>query len=210
MPRVPPLGAVDVDAVVFDLGGVLVDFGGVEPMRELSGIDSDDELWRRWLTCEHVRRFERGLCDPDEFAADLIKDWQLPISPDEFLDAFRGWPIGPLAGAMELVHDVRAATTTACLSNTNQAQWDASIERWSMHTLFDRAYLSFDLGMVKPDREIFEHALTDLDLSPQRVLYLDDNAINVEAARDVGLRAVRVIGVEQARAAVVAAGVLAA
>ena|SRR5581483_6458113 len=210
MPRVPPPGAAEVDAVVFDLGGVLVDFGGVAPMRELSGIDSDDELWRRWLSCEHVRRFERGLCEPDEFAADLIDDWQLPISPDEFIAAFRGWPLGPFAGATDLVREVGVATTTACLSNTNRAQWDASIERWSMHTLFDRAYLSFDLGMVKPDREIFEHALADLDLLPERVLYLDDNAINVEAARDVGLRAVRVVGVEQARAAVVAAGVLAA
>ena len=48
------------DVVLFDLGGVLVDFGGVQAMKELSGITDDDELWHRWLTCRWVREFERG------------------------------------------------------------------------------------------------------------------------------------------------------
>ena len=48
-----------IDVVLFDLGGVLVDFGGVEAMKELSGITDDDELWHRWLTCRWVREFER-------------------------------------------------------------------------------------------------------------------------------------------------------
>ena len=59
---------VPVSAVVFDLGGVLAEFSGVVTLRELAAIDSDDELWRRWLSCEWVRRFERGQCSPEEFA----------------------------------------------------------------------------------------------------------------------------------------------
>lgn len=49
-----------MEAVVFDLGGVLAEFGGMESMRRLSGIVDDEELWRRWLTCRWVRRFEGG------------------------------------------------------------------------------------------------------------------------------------------------------
>ena len=43
------MDARSVDVVLFDLGGVLIDFGGVGPMKELSGITGDEELWRRWL-----------------------------------------------------------------------------------------------------------------------------------------------------------------
>jgi len=53
------------DAVIFDLGGVLVEYRGVEPLKVLSGIQDDQELWRRWLSCEWVRRFERGQCLPE-------------------------------------------------------------------------------------------------------------------------------------------------
>ena len=40
-----------IEFVLFDLGGVLVDPGGVGPMRELSRIGTDEELWARWLSC---------------------------------------------------------------------------------------------------------------------------------------------------------------
>jgi len=59
------------DIVLFDLGGVLVRLGGVDAMRVLSGIDGEDEIWRRWLTSRWVRDFERGRCSPDAFAEGL-------------------------------------------------------------------------------------------------------------------------------------------
>ena len=80
-----------IDVVLFDLGGVLVDFGGVEAMKRLSAIDDDDELWRRWLGCPWVRAFERGDCSPDEFARGVVDDWSLPLSAREFLDEFQSW-----------------------------------------------------------------------------------------------------------------------
>src|SRR6478736_3991610 len=100
----PSTGAIDV--VLFDLGGVLIDFAGVEPMKELAGITEDDELWRRWLTCRWVRSFERGECTADEFAIGMVDDWALPLTPQEFLDEFRSWPGGPLPDAAELVAEV--------------------------------------------------------------------------------------------------------
>jgi hypothetical protein len=74
-----------IDVVLFDLGGVLVDFGGVAPMKELARIEDDDELWRRWLTCPWVRTFERGGCSPEDFAAGVVREWDLPVAPEDFL-----------------------------------------------------------------------------------------------------------------------------
>jgi HAD superfamily hydrolase (TIGR01509 family) len=192
-----------IDAVVFDLGGVLADFGGVGPMRTLARIDTDAELWSRWLTCEWVRRFERGHCSADEFAVGLLEDWRIDVEPAAFLADFSDWLVGPYDGAAELVRDASAVAVVACLSNTNAVHWQAGAAQWPLLHLFDQTFLSFQLGMVKPDDEIFERVVTDLGTTPNRVLFLDDNELNVSAARRVGLQALEVRGVEEARAALV-------
>ena len=200
--------APDVDVVVFDLGGVLAEFGGVERMRVLSGIADDDELWRRWLTCEWVRRFERGHCSADDFAAGVVADWQLQVTPEAFIAEFGEWLVGPLPGAEALVSETKAALPVAVLSNTNPVHWDAGAGAWPLLELFDHAFLSFELGMVKPDPEIFSHVVDELGVPADRVLFLDDNRLNVEQARNVGLRAERVVGVSAAREVLAAAGVV--
>ena len=202
------MGRPDVDVVVFDLGGVLAEFGGVARMRALSGIDDDEELWRRWLTCEWVRRFERGTCSAEAFASGVVADWELAVTAEDFLAEFGEWLVGPLPGAEELVAQTRASVPVAVLSNTNEVHWRAGARDWPLLELFDRAFLSFEIGMVKPDPEIFGHVVSALDTRPDRVLFLDDNRLNVDQAREVGMQAVRVVGVSQARDALVAAGVV--
>ena len=197
-----------VDAVIFDLGGVLADFGGVGPMRRLSGLATDEEIWERWLTCPWVRTFERGGCSAGEFAAGVVADWCLPIAPEEFLDDFRTWLSAPLPGAEELVRAVRARATVACLSNTNEVHWEDRGRRWELMDLFDHRFLSFELGRVKPDAEAYEYAIDAIAAPPQRVLFLDDNQLNVDGAAAVGLQVARVRGVDEARHALVLAGVL--
>jgi putative hydrolase of the HAD superfamily len=194
-----------VDVVLFDLGGVLVDFAGVDTMKALAGIDSDDELWRRWLSCPWVRRFERGQCAADEFAAGMVVEWDLTIAPDEFLAGFRVWPGRVFPGAEQLVADTRAVVPVGCLSNTNALHWDHYGPRWQD---FDFQFLSFELGAVKPDREIFDHVAVALGAPRDRVLFLDDNVINVDAAGDAGFRAARAVGVDEARTVLVDLGVL--
>ena len=64
---------------------------------------------------------------------------------------------------------------------------------------FDHHFLSFRIGMMKPDREIFDHVIEQLDHAPERILYFDDNHLNVESARAAGLRAERVKGMREAK-----------
>lgn len=100
-----------------------MDFGGVGPMRELAELGSDEEVWRRWLTCRWVRRFERGHCSAEEFAAGVVSDWGLPVSPEAFLASFGGWVGGPLPGADALLATTQRAVPVGCLSNTNVLQY---------------------------------------------------------------------------------------
>jgi len=125
------------DFVLFDLGGVLVRLGGVVAMQRLAGMTTEEEVWRRWLTCPWVRRFERGKCGPDEFATGLVAEWGLPIEPDGFLTQFRTWPEALFPGAGELVNEVRSQIPVGCLSNTNIVHWADQDSLWGLGKMFD-------------------------------------------------------------------------
>jgi putative hydrolase of the HAD superfamily len=192
----------EVAAVVFDLGGVLAEVSGVATMRELSGIDSDDELWRRWLHCEWVRRFELGQCTPEAFGEGVVADWQLPLTGAEFVELFGDWVAQPSDGADELVAETAEHVAVAMLSNMNAVHWERSVSTWPLIKRFDHVFMSFQLGMIKPDADVFAHVADTLAIDPQEILFVDDNVINVEGARAAGFQAERVRGVAEARAAV--------
>ncbi|HET7739068.1 MAG TPA: HAD family phosphatase [Mycobacterium sp.] len=197
-----------VELVLFDLGGVLIEVPGVEAMIGLTGIDSPAEIWRRWLSCRWVRLFESGGCSETDFAAGLIEDWQLPISEGDLLESFGSWASKPIAGAEDLVAETAAAVPVGCLSNTNALHWEQQLGRWPMMELFGHTFLSFRTGFVKPDRQAFDHVVSAAGIEADRILFLDDNLINVEAACQAGIRAVHAVGVEDARVHLVDAGVL--
>ena len=170
------MAGAPIELVLFDLGGVLIAPGGVAPMRELSGIESDEALWTRWLSCRWVSRFEAGGCTPEEFAAGMVDDWELELEPAAFLRAFGGWPEPPYEGALELVAAVQATVPAGFLSNANALQWRANYEGIPLTEAFAYRFLSFELGLVKPDTAIFETVAARLPVPRRRVLFLDDNA----------------------------------
>ena len=196
------------DLVLFDLGGVLIELGGVPAMGEMAGISTDDAVWQRWLTSPWVRRFESGGCSAAEFSRGVVTEWGLAVPPERFLELFRAWPIGPLPGSSELLAETRRAVPIGCLSNTNAVHWEEQARRWPLLGMFDYRFLSFDLGQVKPDAAIFETVVDRLPVDHRRILFLDDNALNTEAARSFGFMAEQVSGPADARQALVDHGVL--
>jgi len=196
-----------VDVVLFDLGGVLIELARMPTMGRFFGERAEDEIWARWLACPWVRRFERGGCGADEFARGMVETWSMPATPEVFLDAFLRWPRGLLPGARELARATRARVATGCLSNTNVLHAERHATEEAVYDLFDHRFLSHELGLVKPDREIYVHALERLGASAANVLFLDDNQINVDGARSVGLRAERARGIDEARAALARHGI---
>ena len=189
-----------IEIVLFDLGGVLIELGGMKEMASFSGEDSEDELWRRWLSCPWVRRFERGLCHSEAFAEGMIESWSMNVSPDEFLKAFAGWPRGLLPGAREMVLSVDRQFRVGCLSNTNPLHAERQWRDFGIADLFTERFFSHEMGVLKPDRDAFEFVVEALDCAPNQIFFLDDNQINVDGAIAAGLRAERACGPEQASA----------
>ena len=200
--------AAAVEAVLFDIGGVIAPFTGLASLRRLTG-GSELDAATQWLRSPIVRRFESGAVDEWEFASGVIAQWRFELTPAEFLAQFADWLDDPYPGAENLVRETAGRVRVGCLSNTNALQWLRRISRWPVSALFTERLLSFELGAVKPDREIFELAIARLALPPWAVLLLDDNPLNVEGARSAGLRAEQALGVDGARAALARYGIVA-
>ena len=198
-----------IDVILFDLGGVLVELAGVDQMIAWSpGIASHDELWRRWLHSDAVRRFETGAIGRDDFAAAVVDEFGCTVGVDEFLAAFTWWPRSVYPGAFELLQSLRGRYRLASVSNTNEIHWDRFSNTWRLDAAFHHNFPSYLVGKLKPDAEYFEHVLEALDVPAARVLFVDDNAINVEAASRLGMQARRVAAVDGARAAFVELGLI--
>jgi len=199
-----------IDVILFDLGGVLVELAGVQKMLEWSpGLGSPAELWRRWLHSNAVRRFETGAIGRDEFAAAIVDEFGVPVGPAEFLAEFTWWPRSVIPGALELLAAMRERYRIASVSNTNEIHWERFVSAWSLDTAFHHNFPSYRVGKLKPDADYFLHVLDALDVPAHRVLFVDDNAINVDAAAQLGLHTRRVEGVTGARAAFAELGLLA-
>lgn len=190
-----------IEIVLFDLGGVLIELSSIQSMGRFFGDLPDDEVWSRWLACPWVRRFERGHCDAQDFAHGMVDTWSMSASPEVFLDAFVRWPRGLMPGARELARSVRSRLPIGCLSNTNALHAGRHASEEAVYDLFDHRFLSHEIGLVKPDREIYEHVLAAIGLPAANVLFLDDNQINVDGARAAGLHAERTRGLAEVHAA---------
>ena len=82
------------------------------------------------------------------------------------------------------------------LSNNNEVHWNTILNQWGFGLYFHKAYSSHLIGKVKPDAEIFEFVISDLNVPPSHILFIDDNRLNVDAALEVGFLAEEGKGVQ--------------
>ena len=197
-----------IELVLFDLGGVLVRLGGISAMQGLASTGAEEELWDRWLACPWVRSFQRGQCQPEDFASGVVADLALAISPAEFLERFQRWPEALFDGAVELVNMVRSQVRVGCLSNTNAVHWEQLRGRFGARPAIRcRLPVPRD-GVTEAGPGDFQRVSSVAGCPNEHIVFLDDGATNVDQAIAMGFQARTVNGVDQAAAALVELGVL--
>jgi glucose-1-phosphatase len=134
----------------------------------------------------------------DEFVPLFLRDWGIALPPGDFRAAWQGWVRGWLPGAADLLDQLRPHYRLAALSNSNAAHWE-QLARLGVLDAFDLALGSHQLGVRKPDPATYVEALRRLAVPPGSVLFFDDSAANVRAARAAGMQAEQVNGPEAVR-----------
>ncbi len=188
-----------VDAVVFDYGGVLTN-----PVRETiaAWLERDDiesasfsrtvEAWLERTAPEEtpIWRLEVGELSVDEFnvllAAELVSTTGGAVAPQDLLVSMFA-EMRPDPVMFDLVQDLKnAEVRVALLSNS----WGNTYPRDQIDALFDLVVISGEVGMRKPNPDIFVYALDLLGVGPERVVFVDDTEPNVEGAAQLGMRTV--------------------
>ncbi len=185
------------DVLLFDLGGVLVEFAGAEGLQGLLRTPLTlAEIRARLVASPLLRTFETGGLEPPVFAEEFAREWNLNVSPAEFIAEFRTWTRGFLPGAQELLMALRPRYRLAALSNSNRLHWERNTDDLGITGMFDEALSSHQLGLHKPDQAIYREALARLSVSADRVAFFDDLPQNVDAARREGIAAFHVRGID--------------
>jgi 2-haloacid dehalogenase len=181
-----------IDAVVFDIGGVLLDWDPRHLYRKLfdDPAEMDDFLDRictpRWHLSHDlgadIEASCRSLAARHPGHADLIMAWWQ--RGEEMI-------AGQIDGTVTILADLKAAGLRCyALSNMEADRFAVRRRRYPFFELFDGCVISGAEGVVKPDPAIFDLLRTRYGLPPGRTVFIDDNPANVAAAAGLGLVAV--------------------
>ncbi|HEX3043942.1 MAG TPA: hypothetical protein VHY08_04235, partial [Bacillota bacterium] len=111
--------------LLFDLGGVLIELAGVSKMLQWINHRVDRaKLDEMWLFSPAVRGFETGKITSVQFAQAMVREFDLAITPSEFLEEFRYFFKGFFPGAKTLIQQLSVKYRIAILSNTNDLHWN--------------------------------------------------------------------------------------
>jgi 2-haloacid dehalogenase len=199
-----------IDSVVFDVGGVLLDWDPEYLYRQM--IADDDE--RRWFLTEVCSAEWNAAQDAGRNWADATSELAARFPAHTALitaydEQWEEMVAGPLEESVEVLQDLReAAVPTFALTNFSAEKWIVAKNRWDFLNRFDGEVVSGVEGVTKPDPEIYRILLDRYGLDPSRTFYTDDLASNVEAARDLGFVAEVFVDASTLRRQLIDRGVL--
>jgi 2-haloacid dehalogenase len=184
----------DVTAVVFDLGGVLIDWDPRYLYRSLFG--DDEAAMETFLatvcTPEWNRKQDAGRLWSDAVAELVAKhpgQRELIVAYHERWSETLGDAIEPTVAVLAELHE--AGVPVYALSNWSAETFPTARPRYPFLEWFDGIVISGEVGSAKPDRRIYEALLERHGLEAGEILFIDDSAENVAAAETLGIRSIR-------------------
>jgi 2-haloacid dehalogenase len=194
--------AADVTAVVFDLGGVLIDWDPRYLYRTL--LETDDEI-DAFLHEVGFARWNHEMDAGEHTWAEAVE--ALTARHPHHRHLIEAYPLrfaetvpGPIHGTVELLAELHSTgTTLLALTNWSAETFSVARERFEFLQLFDGIVVSGEERLAKPDPAIFRVLVDRYALDPARTMFVDDRQANVDAAESVGLRGALFTGPEDLR-----------
>ncbi|MBI3749404.1 MAG: HAD-IA family hydrolase, partial [Chloroflexi bacterium] len=165
----------DIQAVVFDLGAVLIDWNPRHLYRQL--FDGDDVAMERFLAevCSPAWNASLDAGGSWHEAVELLAR-QHPGQRDLIVAYDERWPEmlgGPIEGTVEIVRELRSAKADlAVLSNWSAEKFPVARERYAFLDWFETIVISGEVGVSKPDPRIYQHLLERTKFDPATTLFI--------------------------------------
>lgn len=185
--------------LIFDLGGVLLNYDIEADTRALAEAGLPE--YARWPEFpelgETANSYLNGLMTDEDFCA-RIDPFCAPGTSDETKFHSMQAVLADIPKArLEALVKLRERYRVYLLSNINHLSWEYSLGRFeeagiSPDECFDRLFLSYEMGMAKPDPQIYRTVLEETGSEAGETMFFDDNSDNVAAAAAVGIKACKV------------------
>jgi epoxide hydrolase-like predicted phosphatase len=183
--------------IIFDLGGVILNIDYLLTAKAFAGlgVTAFDELFSQAKQKELFDVYEKGQISSEEFREE-VKKYCKNSPDDKTLDAAWNAILLDLPKArLELLQKIKATHRTFLLSNTNDIHIVA-VNNYLQETFgisdlsgyFENTYLSYKVGMRKPDAEIFNLVLEENSLNLHETLFIDDSIQHIESAKNLGIQ----------------------
>jgi putative hydrolase of the HAD superfamily len=187
--------AKTIDALLFDLGGVLIeiDFDRALRIWATSAGAPFAALKSRFTFDEPYMRHERGEIDGRAYFASLRDTLGVDLTDEQLAEGWNSIFVRELPNIRDHLSRLGRRYPLHVFSNSNpthRAVWEAGYPEVLRH--FRRIFVSSDLGVRKPEPEAFHRVADEIGVPIGRILFFDDTEENVTGARAVGMQAVRV------------------
>jgi putative hydrolase of the HAD superfamily len=195
--------AAGIHAVILDYGEVLCHKPPREEFDRLAKVFgiAEDSFIGRWE--KNRGAFDRGDVTAEAYWMAMAEDAGVAISPEQLAQVCQ-WDIEMWGKANEtMVKWLRrlreGGIKTGLLSNIHPAMISYLRENFDWLDQFDFKTFSAEVRLIKPDPAIYEHTLRGLGVAAEETIFIDDREVNVEAARKLGIRALRFRTVKKLR-----------
>ncbi len=183
---------VTIRVVLFDFGGVLVqgqNFYARSAWAQRLGLEPE-ALARHVFESELAERAIVGELPVEGMWVQLGGELGLDAGESRRLmnDFFRGDDLN--VAMLGLARSLEGEYELAILSNAWSNAREAFVERFGLDELFDEMIISAEVGLAKPDPQIYHLTVRRLGVEPEEILFIDDRLENIEAAREAGFHAV--------------------
>ena len=204
------MATASVTAVVFDLGGVLIDWDPRHLYRKLMEDEAEMEAFLSQVcTSEWNVKQDSGRSFADGIVELVATHPELSALIEAYWERWPEMLGGAIEDAVQIVADLKGrGVPLYALSNWSAETWPHARERFEFLDWFDDLVISGFEGTAKPELEIFRRLVTRCALEPAKTLYFDDVAVNVAAARNVGLLAYQHLGPSSTRDKIAEFGLL--
>lgn len=186
-----------IRTIVFDLGGVLIDYereACVKKFREL-GFDNAEELIGPYSTAGCLLKLESGAIDREEFYKELMQSAPRPITVEQIDEAMYSFMLDIPEYKLDMLTDLRnRGYLLFMLSNTNPILMSLikeqrfTIQGKTIDDYFDRLFLSYEMKAVKPHPEIFRQMIADTGIRPEESLFIDDSPPTSKRGKALGIQ----------------------
>lgn len=193
-----------IQCVIFDFGGVIgkpQDDRYVEDMAELVGIEKE-----KWLSAYFTHRgaYDGGVTDSWQYWEKVVEGHDVTLT-DELVSSlveadFKSWT-QINEQTIQWIHELsKENVTLILLSNINHGVLEHVKNAFDWLDDFDQVFYSCEMGMLKPNEEIYQEVLKAIHEPADKCLFIDDSMHNVEGAIHVGMESVRFTTFDETRA----------